>query len=460
MGTSIDGLVSGLDTTALITSLMNVESIPRNLLSAKKDDTNNIISQLQTLNASVQNLATQAQKASSRTALARFTATSSSSAVTVTARSDAVPTAIDIVVDRVARAHTVVTAASATWPEDPPVLTLENATGERVQVTAASTSMTDVARAITAAGTGITATVVQAGTDADGTPACRLQLTANETGQAGSFHVYLGDPDAVAAGTATDVTTAPGGAVVTVGADAELRLWAGTDAEQVVSSSTNTFTGVFPGIDVTVAEASTSRVKITVAPDSAAQTQVAGELITQVASLLTRIANGSTATVPDTPGTATTLGVFTGDSTVRALGQALADAIQHPVDGASPSTIGISIDRYGALSFDAASFASALADDPERTQAIFAGIAGRVQDVSERYSDKYDGLLTSRITGQQNEVTALGDQIERWDVRLARRQATLESTYAHLETMLSQLQSQSSYLTSQLASLPTWDTDS
>jgi flagellar hook-associated protein 2 len=457
---AIDGLVSGLDTTAIIKSLMDVEAIPRNLLSAKRDDKNGIIAQLQSLNASIQTLAEQAKTAASPASLNRFTATSSSSAVTVSAGADAVPAASDIVVDSVAQTHMIVTAASAAWPDEPPVLTIENAAGERVEVTATSTSMSDVAAAINSADAGVTATVVRSGTDADGNAAYRLQVTADETGEAGTFRMFRGAPDAVAAGTALDVTTAPGGAVVTSGADARLRLWAGTAAEQVVTSSNNTFTDLFPGIDVTVTEASTTPVTITVAADTDARAKVVGDFIGQVASLLDRIAKGSTATVPDDPDKTTTLGVFTGDSTVRALRQALGDAIQHPVDGVSPSTIGISIDRYGTLSFDKEKFAAAVASDPEATQSLFAGIAARVQDVSDRYSDKYDGLLTSRIVGQQDEVKSIGDQLDRWDVRLAQRKETLERTYAHLETMLSQMQSQSSYLTSQLSSLPKWDTGS
>ena len=77
---------------------------------------------------------------------------------------------------------------------------------------------------------------------------------------------------------------------------------------------------------------------------------------------------------------------------------------------------------------------------------------------SVAHSDKYDGLLTARITGQESEVSALDRQIERWDVRLEQRRATLERTYARLETMLSQMQSQSAYLSSQLSNLPSFDT--
>lgn len=455
MGLSLDGLVSGLDTTSLIKALMDVQAIPRNLLNSKMTDKGVIISNLQSLNSSIQELATKAKDAAAPGAMARFTTTSASPAVTVTAGAGASPVAAEIVVDRVASRHTVVTAAYATWPDDPPVITVQSSSGERMQITADSTSPQDIARAISGAGVGVTAQAIAAGTDADGDPAYRLQLTAAEAGADGAFQIFRGDIAAVDAGTASDLAVEAGAAVVSTGADAQLRLWAGTAAEQTVTSSSGTFSDLFPGVDLTVTGPAQGPVTITVARDTAAQAKAHGEFITGIAKILERIANGSKATIAENAGDATTLGVFTGDSTVRALRQALADAVQHPVDGGSPSTIGISIDRYGVLSFDQERFTAALADDPAKVAAVFSGVAARVQSVAETYSDKYDGLLTSRITGQQSETKSLSDQIERWDVRLAQRKATLERTYARLETQLAQLQSQSAYLTSQLASLPT-----
>ncbi|GAA1735471.1 flagellar filament capping protein FliD [Microbacterium paludicola] len=455
MGLSFDGLASGLDTTAIIDALMDVQAIPRTLLKAKIDDKGVVITQLQSLNTSLQSLFTAAGKAAAPGALAAFTATSSSDAVRVTGGADARATATDIVVDRVATAQTVVTAAHTAWPDEPPVLTLVNAQGERVEVTAASTSMADVARAIEGAGFGVSASAVAAGTDASGAALYRLQLTAGETGAAGAFTVYRGDAASVDAGTATDLAAETGAATVTTAADAQVRLWAGTAAEQVVTSSTNTFTGLLPGVDVTVSKASADPVTVTVAANAEARAKTAGDFVAQIAALLKGIDNGSKATVADGAGEETTLGVFTGDSTVRALRHALADAVQHPVDGVSPSSIGISIDRYGVLTFDAEKFTAAMAEDPAAVEKVFTGMAGRVETTAEQYSDRYDGLLTARITGQQSEVGSLEDQIDRWDIRLEQRRATLERTYARLETMLSQMQSQSSYLTSQLASLPT-----
>ncbi len=54
------------------------------------------------------------------------------------------------------------------------------------------------------------------------------------------------------------MSTEPGAAVIAAGTDAQLRLWAGTAAEQVITSSGNTFTDLFEGVDVTVSTVSTS----------------------------------------------------------------------------------------------------------------------------------------------------------------------------------------------------------
>ncbi|SDQ50285.1 flagellar filament capping protein FliD [Microbacterium sp. cf332] len=453
MAISIDGLASNLDTKAIIDALMNVERLPRTILSAKSDDRKTVIAQLQALNSSLQSLATKAKDATGPTALLQRTATSTDDGVSVTASDGAPVLRADIVVDRIATAHSVVTGAFTTATDDPLVFTVLGADGKPIEVRPSSGSPADIANALGAAGTGITAAAVAAGTDADGRALWRLQITASETGAENAFQVFRGDAASVAAGTASDLATEPGAAVVTVGADAQVRLWAGTAAEQAVTSASNTFTSLFAGVDVAVTRASTAPVSVTVAADTAGSTAAAKTFVTQIAALLAGIARGSTATTATAPGEQTTLGVFTGDSTVRALHQALTGAVQLPLNGVAPSTTGLSVDRLGVLTFDEEAFTKALADDPAGVQQVFAGVAARVQDVAERYSDKYDGLLTTRITGQESEVKMLGEQLSRWDVRLEQRRATLERTYASMETMLSRLQSQSSYLESQLSAL-------
>ncbi len=453
----IDGLASGLKTAEIIGALMEVAELPRTLLSAKSDDKKSVISQLQSLNTKLQDLFTAAKAAAKPGALAQMAVKSSDAAVALSADVGAAHVSTRVVVDRTATTHTVVSAVSTGFATSPLVLTLESADGALVQITPASGSLADVAKALNSAGAGITASVVTVGADANGTPLARLQITSDESGAAGAFRVYEGSPAAVQAGTAVDLASRPGAAIVVQGEDAAIRLWAGTAAEQTVTSSTNTFADLFPGVDVTVSKASAEPVSVSVEADAKARTAAAGDFVTRIASILKGIANGSKATAATAVGETTTLGVFTGDSTVRALNTALANAVQHPIDDISPSTIGISIDRYGVLAFDGEKFADALAKDPAAVEAVFAGVATRVQDVAARYSDKYDGLLTARITGQESEVRTIAEQLESWDRRLDQRRLTLERTYSSLETMLARFQAQSSYLTTQLASLPTYD---
>lgn len=446
----LDGLVSGLKTGELIDALMNVSAIPKTQITAKITDRNSIITNLQSLNKSLQELMAKAKTAAAPSSLAAFTATSSAESVTVTAGPKATAFSTGVVVDAVAQAHSLVTAsAGATaWGG---TFTLVAADGSPAEVTPVGTGPQDLAKAINAANAGVSATVVPAGVDGDGKPLSRIQLTATETGAEARFTLHRGTAADVDAGTSTDLSTQPGAAIISQGSDARIRLFAGTDAEQTLASASNTIS-VGEDISVTVSKVSADPVTVSVALDAKAQSATAAAFIKDVAALMARIDNGSTATVGKV-GETTTLGVFTGDSTVRTLRTGLANAVQHPVDGVSPSSIGISIDDKGVLSFDAEKFAKALADDPQATQKVFSAVGARLEGVTDQYSDKYDGLLTQRITGQESEVKTLKTQVERWDIRLEQRRATLERTYAQLEVQLSKMQSQSSWLESQLAGL-------
>jgi flagellar hook-associated protein 2 len=446
----LDGLVSGLKTEELINALMDVSAIPQKLITTKITDRNAIITNLQSLNKSLQDLVARAKTASGPTSLAAFTATSSDESVTVKAGPGASAFSTGVVVDAVATAHSMVTAAAGTgtWGG---TFTLVGADGTQTEITPTGNGPQDLAKAINAAGAGVSATVVPAGSDADGKPLSRIQLTSAQTGEIGRFALHRGDGAAVDAGTAVDVSGEPGAALLTQGADARIRLFAGTSAEQTLTSATNTVR-IGEDIDVTVSKVNTEPVTVVVALDAKAQATTAEAFIKEIAGLLTRIDNGSKATVAEVGGK-TTLGVFTGDSTVRNLRTALASAVQHPVDGVSPSSIGITISEKGVLSFDSEKFSAALAEDPQAVQGLFSAVSGRLEDAADQYSDKYEGLLTQRITGQESEVKTLKTQVERWDVRLEQRRATLERTYSQLEVQLSKLQSQSSWLSSQLAGL-------
>jgi flagellar hook-associated protein 2 len=447
MGIALPGLATGMDSAALIRSLMQVEAIPQTLLKQKVSATQGMVTSLQAFNTKIAALGDLSKALTAPGALNIFTATSSSPDVTAKAGSGATAGSVDFVVDKIAQTHTGVTAGMSAWPVDPPVLTVVASDGTRTEITAASTNLDDVVSAVNGAGAGITAMKVDNG---DGT--FRLQLTATESGAAGTFTAYRGSSADIDAGTAVDLFTETGAAVVKTGQDASVTLWAGTAAAQTVTSSTNTFTGLLPDVDVTVTKPSGTAVTVTIARDDQAVTGEAEGLVNALNELFNYVkANSAISTSSE----GTTKGsVFTGDSTVRGVNQSILSAASMPVAGRSPSEVGISITRDGTLTFDAEKFASVLASDPAFAEAALQEISTRVEAAATVSSDKYTGLITSKIQGQETLVTSLNNQVEQWDLRLAKRQGTLERIYSALEVQISNMNAQSAWLASQVASLP------
>nr|WP_275689992.1 flagellar filament capping protein FliD [Diaminobutyricibacter tongyongensis] len=251
----------------------------------------------------------------------------------------------------------------------------------------------------------------------------------------------------------------PGAATIKVAQDASATLWAGTAAQQTVTSSSNTFTNLLPGVDVTATAVTSAPTTLTVSADVATSSKTADTFVTSIGTILANILNGQkTATSTDATGATTTkLGTFTGDSNIRAVNDSLISAATDPVNGVSPSSIGINISVDGnfnaTVTFDPDKFAAAMASDPDGTQSMFNAISARVSSAANLVSDPFQGTLSSEIKNAQSEVSDLNDQVASWDTRLAARQAALQQTYAALEVAVNKLNAQGSYLTQQLAGL-------
>lgn len=455
MAISLDGLASGLDTAALISKLMAVESAPQKLLSARVTGTQSKLTDLQSLNGKIAALAGLAKDAKTPAALTAFSAASSSAAATAKAGASATAGSVDLVVRALAQPHTIVTGTMTAWPDTPPVLTFEAADGTRTAVNAKSSSLDDMVSAINASSAGVSATKVAAGVDGSGTPQYRLQLSSTGTGAAAAFTAFRGSTTNAAA----NLLAEPGAATVRTAQNAEVVLWSGTPAEQVVSSAGNTFSGILGGVDVTVTALSPDPVTITVTRDTSVITSKATELVAALKAIFGTIdAKSMSSMTTDADGhSSSKLGAFTGDPVVRAARLALASAVSMPVGGSSPSQIGLSFSKDGVLELDADKLAAAVAADPTAAESMLAAIAGRIESAAASISDKYTGTLTGSITGQESLVKSLNEQIETWTTRLETRKATLERTYSALEVRMSALNSQSAWLSSQVANLPSYN---
>ncbi|AEE44805.1 flagellar filament capping protein FliD [Cellulomonas fimi] len=437
----IDGLISGLKTTDLIAQLMQVESAPQTLLKSKQTATTNLATALQSLNTKVASLAEAATKATTPASWTATKATSSATSVSATTSATSTPTQLSFTVDTLAASQ----VSLATYSDLTAAGTLAFRVDGKVTEVAIGTDAAATARAVSASGAGVDATVVTA----NGTT--YLQLTGKTSGEAHAFEVFRGTKAQVEAGTATAVVPA----TIRDASDAHITLWKGTAAQQTATSSSNTFSDVLDGTSITVSKVETEAVRLTVETDTAALTSLASGLVGALNVVLSDIASrtASTTSTAADGGTVVTGGLLSGDSAVRDLKFQLQSAASYGVDGVSPSTVGIVIGKDGSFTFDQAKFTAALAADPGQVQKVVSGLAQRVADVATGASDPVEGTLTLKITGQQKLVKDLGVQIDDWDRRLAIRKESLQRTYSALEVTLSNLNSQSSWLAGQLSSL-------
>ena len=434
---SVSGLVSGIDTQSIISQLMQVEAQTQTNLKTRVTREQSNVTSLQDLNSAFAALTTSAGDLAKATAWNPVTVTSSSTLVKATAGATPVTGPLSFTVGHTALAHqlsfTTTAALGATVTTGSTLVHIDHLDGTTQDIDTGDGSLQGLITALNASGTGLKASTVRLD---DGT--YRLQVTSSTTGAASDFTL-----------TNTDGSAILGGPVVTAGRDAELTI--GTD---VVHSSTNVFAGVANGLDVTLdpTVADGTVVNLSVQQDTAGMTAKVKAIVDSINAALTKI-DGLTAYNSTTK----TSGPLAGDAGIRSLRTTLLETV-YPPDGSSLAGVGIQLDRYGKLTFDASAFTTAFAADPTAVAAKFtsgavSGFAARVQAVAKGASDPINGSITSSITGHNSTIKELQDSIANWDNRLALRQQMLSAQFTAMETALSQLNSQSSWISAQLGAL-------
>lgn len=442
---SISGLASGLDTASLVDQLMQLEAIPQTRLKTQQTTEKAVLSALRSFNTDTLLLASKATALAKSATWQTLKATVTGTGVTATAGATAAATNLSFTIGSVAASHQLGFTNAAALTDvvvSGSSVTITGSDGVAHDVSTGGGTLSELVSSINAssATTGVRASAVKV---ADGS--YRLLAESTTTGAASSFTL-----------TNADGTDLLGGASVRAGTDASIDLGLGITA----TSSTNTFTNLVPGVDVTLAPSATvgSTATVTVAQDSSSVRDSVKGLVDQVNSLLTLIDN-QTATKSET-GTA---GVLAGDTMSRSLRNALVNTIFGSDSTTSMASLGIQTDRYGKLVFDGDTFDKAYAADPAGVAAKFTtgattatdGWAARVAAVAKGATGT-NGTITAAIAGRNTALDRLSDSIADWDDRLEIRRKSLERTYTALETALSNMQSQGNWLAGQISSLPTY----
>ncbi|GAB3356558.1 flagellar filament capping protein FliD [Modestobacter lapidis] len=441
------GLISGMDTASLIGQLMQVEANPQTLLKRKLAETQNDAAAYREVNTKFDALRDAAELLTRTTTWAAATASSSSTAVTVTAAPGATAGSVSFGVTSLAAKHAVFSSdapwAATTTAFGPTSLTLtpeDTATPATTIAIPAGATLGEAVTTINDAGAGVTAALVNTGSG------YRLQLTSTAAGAASEFAV-------------TGLPTT----VLTQASDAKLRV--GTDAVGYdVTSTTNTFKDLMPGVTLTVSQTG-GPVTVGVASDPEAVATAVESLVAAANAVLTNI-DKHTSTKTGS------IAVLKGDSTLRGLTGKVLEAVSYAIGGASAAQAGIQLTRDGEITFTKATFIAALESSPALAQQLVngtpaagtdpavPGVAQRLTELAKNATNFTSGTLTLKANSTDSLASDLQDRIEDWDRRLAIRESTLTRQFTAMETALSSLQNQSAWLSSQVSSLPSWSSSS
>jgi flagellar hook-associated protein 2 len=448
------GAGSGIDTAALVSSLVSATRDPKETAINSRQSLNNArVSALASASSSLDTFADALNSLLAGTGYSGTPASNDASIASVSALPGGTPTGLpaQIVVNQLASARTLAstpvsgaTAASAVG-EGQMTLTVGGQSAA-IAINTTNNSYTGLAAAINGAGLGVTATVV---TDTQGT---RLVMKG-PTGAANDFSL-------------TSVS----------GADLAKFAWSGTDSATMVSAgvpqdaiitldgveqhyASNTVDGAIPylRIDLNKAAPGTSVTLATSEPTTTMRDLMV-EFVDAYNTLMKAL-NTATSTGTDS----SNAGVLNGESSIRDMKRQLSQMVSSALGGSGTyrtlNDLGVSTNRDGTLTLDTKILDKAIAADPTAITQLLnpavktdtnIGLAGLMDKVRDNIQQK-DGPLASAQAKYKKLADQLTEQLEKLDTQMADYQTQLTKVYSAMESRLSALKATQSYLTQQVA---------
>ena len=202
---------------------------------------------------------------------------------------------------------------------------------------------------------------------------------------------------------------------VTEAQDAEIHL--GNAGGPAITSSTNTFEDVIPGVTMTFSEVSdpddpNDVTTFTVAEDSSGSQAKVQTFVDAYNTLIDTIDSLTSYGDDDTAA-----GVFAGDAGMKSLANQMDDIAHASYGGVSIVDYGITLDSDGHLQIDSTQFSEEMEENPDGLTSIFVGddsMVAQMDDLMDSYLDSSNGIITMRqqnITVQQNKISDEGDQL-------------------------------------------------
>lgn len=236
-----------------------------------------------------------------------------------------------------------------------------------------------------------------------------IMLTSDTTGAQSGFSVSVSGNDDLAAAESSSEK------MLTNPQDAEIHL--GNKDGPTITSSSNTFDDVIPGVTMTFSEVSdpddpNDVTTFTVAEDSSGSQAKVQTFVDAYNTLIDTI-DSLTSYGDDN----TAAGVFAGDAGMNSLANQMDDIAHASYGGVSIVDYGITLDSDGHLQIDSTQFSEEMEENPDGLTSIFVGedsMVAQMDDLMESYLDSSNGIIAMRqenIDDQQSKIQDENDQL-------------------------------------------------
>lgn len=439
------GVGSGIDVSSLVNQLVAARKAPlQNQITNQASRANTQLSALGQVSAALSALQSAMAPITDGSAFSsRSVSSSDTDVLTAGANGNAVAGSYDIVVTQLASTLKASSGAFADSGTQVGTGTLTVAVGSQtmnLSIDGSNGSLASIRDAINKASDnpGVSATIV------NGTDGAHLVLSGTNTGAANGFTVSSSGGDGGLAALKYDPQGSGNGlSVIRAAADAEY-----TIDGLAAHSAGNSISTAIDGITLNLAALGSTTVGV--ANDPAKATSALKNLVATYNSFV-----GIYQSLTKYDATSGTAGAMIGDATINGINSTLSRIIGGSANGASLSSIGISLQVDGTLALDSDKLSAALADGGKQVGDLFGGTDGLSAKLGAQLTQWVgsNGVLASRTDSIGQQLADLKNRQATLDNRMAALTARYQTQFTALDTLMSKLNNTSSYLTQQFDAL-------
>jgi len=437
---SVDGIVSGIDTTGLINAIVGASAGTKYVLMDQLDEYEEKADKVAGIKNRLDGLVDVIKGMDEADEFPAFTSAASASsgdenAVSATVGEGAVPGTYAISVNSLAQSESEVSDGFADFDTTAIVSSgtyniVYGGTSSTITIDSDSYTLEGLAEQIDGVD-GLTAYVLDTGASTD---PYKLVVMGEDTGAANKI-------DLSGLGLTFDQTI--------TAQDAEVEINGIS-----ISSDKNNIDSAVPGMKINLTAVTSAAVSVTVNRDDDAMSQKMQDFVN---SYNTVVDYYKTNTLYDSE--KEIKGALVGDSTVRGILDGLATMVSAQYDLGfdfeSLGQLGISTTQDGTLSYDSSEFNDVLESDYSNVVSFLTDASGPLNSIRDRiedvYVDPYEGTIKTRTDSLESTIDGLEESIADFEERMTDYEERLRTQFNSMEVVLGELYSTQSYLSALFA---------